>query len=72
MFPYVQRPESEQFCGALKCKDDNGENIEWLEFEPKAGSAIFWYNLDPDGEADTFTLHAGAPVGQGTKIGMNI
>jgi prolyl 4-hydroxylase len=72
VFPYVKRPERDEFCGALKCKDENGENVERLEFEPKTGSAIFWYNLVPSGEVDTFTMHAGAPVGEGTKIGMNI
>lgn len=72
VFPHAKRPDSEEFCGTLKCTDDNGGDVEWLEFEPRTGSAIFWYNLSPDGVEDTNTLHAGAPVLHGTKIGMNI
>ncbi|XP_051925528.1 prolyl 4-hydroxylase subunit alpha-1-like isoform X2 [Hippocampus zosterae] len=35
--------------------------------EPIKGSAIFWYNLHPDGEGDHQTQHAACPVLVGSK-----
>ena len=37
---------------------------------PVAGSAVFWYNLFPSGDADQLTLHGACPVLYGTKWGM--
>ncbi len=34
--------------------------------------AVFWYNVDVNGIGDPRTLHAGAPVLQGVKYGLNI
>lgn len=41
-----------------------------LSVSPKRGSAVFFRNLTPDMRPDELTLHAGAPVEQGTKIIM--
>tara|TARA_B110001452_G_scaffold136717_1_gene113652 strand:+ start:128 stop:1282 length:1155 start_codon:yes stop_codon:yes gene_type:complete len=41
-------------------------------FQPGAGGALAWYNLDRHGITDERTLHAGEPVTQGEKWGMNI
>ena len=38
---------------------------------PVAGSAVFWYNLFPSGDADQLTLHGACPVLYGTKWGKN-
>ena len=35
--------------------------------KPIRRSAAFWYNLDPNGEGDTNTLHAACPVLYGNK-----
>ncbi|KIH92393.1 hypothetical protein SPBR_03093 [Sporothrix brasiliensis 5110] len=43
-----------------------------LAFRPVAGNALFWVNLLANGTGDTRTLHAGLPVGEGTKTAMNI
>lgn len=43
-----------------------------LAFRPIAGNALFWVNLFANGTGDTRTLHAGLPVGEGTKTAMNI
>lgn len=72
MFPEVARPEAPEWCGTVKCADDEGQAVKWLEVPPKVGSAIFWYNLDLMGEGDRKTLHAGMPVVEGTKVGLNI
>lgn len=41
-------------------------------FQPAAGGALVWYNLDRHGVPDARTLHAGEPVVCGEKWGMNI
>ena len=43
-----------------------------LAFRPIAGNALFWPNMLADGSGDPRTLHAGLPVGEGTKTAMNI
>jgi prolyl 4-hydroxylase len=43
-----------------------------LAFRPVAGNAIFWVNLHANGTGDTRTMHAGLPLGEGTKTAMNI
>jgi prolyl 4-hydroxylase len=43
-----------------------------LAFRPVTGNAIFWVNLHPNGTGDTRTMHAGLPLGDGTKTAMNI
>lgn len=35
--------------------------------QPIRGSAAFWYNLLPNGEGDTMTMHAACPVLIGSK-----
>jgi prolyl 4-hydroxylase len=49
-----------------------GEGGRTLKFRPKAGNAIFWENLDEFGRGIWKVAHAGMPVTEGTKIGMNI
>ena len=41
-------------------------------FVPQPGEAVCWYNLDRHGNLDERTLHAGEPVTEGEKWGMNI
>ena len=36
---------------------------------PSKGSAVFWYNLKPDGSTEHLSLHGGCPVLYGTKWG---
>jgi len=72
VFPEVWRPSANEWCETLKCIDEFGRDVHRLEVEPKVGTAIFWYNLDPSGSVDSKTLHAGAPVINGTKVGLNI
>jgi len=43
-----------------------------LRSKPSKGCALLWYNLDGMGAPDELTLHAGEPVTQGQKWGMNI
>jgi len=71
-FPRIKRPKAPELCDALLCHDENGNEVDWLEVKPKVGRAIFWHNLDPAGEVDENTLHAGKPVTKGIKVGLNI
>ena len=43
-----------------------------LEFKPKKGSAVFWWNVDDKIEPIPETLHQGKPVTSGIKFGLNI
>ncbi|CAK7203873.1 hypothetical protein SEUCBS139899_006623 [Sporothrix eucalyptigena] len=64
------RPESGRSAPAnlpWRRHEDGG-----LAFRPMAGNALFWINLFANGTGDGRTLHAGLPVGEGTKTAMNI
>lgn len=71
-FSEVPRPLAPEWCGALKCRDEDGNETSSLEVNAAVGRAVFWYNLDPTGVPDRKTLHAGMPVLEGTKVGLNI
>ncbi|KAL6711949.1 hypothetical protein ACN47E_002992 [Coniothyrium glycines] len=43
-----------------------------VKFKPIQGNAIFWVNIDAQGTGDRRLIHAGLPVGEGEKIGLNI
>ncbi|KAL8794592.1 MAG: hypothetical protein Q9182_007612 [Xanthomendoza sp. 2 TL-2023] len=47
-------------------------NRSGLAVMPRAASGVFWVNLKADGTGDERTLHAGMPVGMGSKTGLNI
>jgi prolyl 4-hydroxylase len=59
--------EDDRWCELVECGD-----VKTLTFKAVAGSAIFWRNLHMNGTGDSRTLHAGLPVYNGTKIGLNI
>eukprot|EP00051_Salpingoeca_urceolata_P009641 m.117093 g.117093 ORF g.117093 m.117093 type:complete len:487 (+) comp16392_c1_seq2:341-1801(+) len=42
------------------------------KFRPKAGRAVIWSNVLPDGAMDERVLHAGEPPCSGEKYGMNL
>ena len=72
MFFKVSRPAAPEWCDLLKCEDENGDPVERLEVVAKEGTAIFWHNIETSGKLDEMTLHAGADVLNGTKVGLNI
>jgi prolyl 4-hydroxylase len=45
---------------------------ELLTTKNVEGSALFWVNLDEDGQGRMDTLHAGLPALNGDKVGLNI
>ena len=68
-FPMLDAPRDERWCKYVNCDEpwDNG-----VTFRPVPGNAVFWQNLKEDGSGHRGTLHAGLPLTNGTKIGMNI
>jgi prolyl 4-hydroxylase len=38
-----------------------------IAVEPRPGMLLVWNNADPDGNPNPWTIHAGAPVGRGSK-----
>lgn len=53
-------------------KVEKGENGKGVKFKPIQGNAIFWVNLNEKGQGDRRVVHAGLPVEEGEKIGLNI
>ena len=47
-------------------------NRPGLVIVPRLGSGVAWLNLNGTGAEDERTLHAGLPVREGSKVGMNI
>ncbi|KAF5581440.1 2OG-Fe(II) oxygenase family Oxidoreductase [Fusarium pseudoanthophilum] len=43
-----------------------------LLVKPKKGNAVIWHNVHQNGTGDERMAHAGLPVVNGTKIGMNL
>ena len=43
-----------------------------LRFALRPGEALLWMNIDRHGRLDGRTMHAGQPVHQGAKMGMNV
>ncbi|OCL14392.1 hypothetical protein AOQ84DRAFT_281168, partial [Glonium stellatum] len=68
-FPYVTALDKKTIGDGRKIRayEDGG-----VVFKPISGNAIFWVNLFPNGTGDTRVMHAGLPLGKGTKTAMNI
>jgi prolyl 4-hydroxylase len=63
---YDWEQEDKKICKYVECGQDS------LVVKPIADSALFWRNLHMDGVGDKLTLHAGLPLLEGTKVGLNI
>ncbi|EME87641.1 uncharacterized protein MYCFIDRAFT_26183 [Pseudocercospora fijiensis CIRAD86] len=70
-FPRLERPKDERWCenGFVECGVESGEGVT---FKAKKGAAVFWMNFDAEGRGYKETIHAGMPVLEGQKIGLNI
>lgn len=56
------------WCRWLDCAHEG----DGVAVRPIKGNALFWVNFGEDGTGVQETVHAGAPLVEGTKIGMNI
>ncbi|KAF2707478.1 hypothetical protein K504DRAFT_482892 [Pleomassaria siparia CBS 279.74] len=59
------------FGGKMTRGERDGREMG-VKFKPITGNAMFWVNIDKDGNGDRRLVHAGLPVGEGEKIGMNL
>ncbi|KAI4907451.1 hypothetical protein J4E90_009480 [Alternaria incomplexa] len=74
-FPLVEPSSSIDLEGLYNGKVAHGEmdgEAKGMKFKPIQGNAVFWVNLDKHGNGDRRVVHAGLPVGEGEKIGLNI
>ena len=85
-FPLLRAQLDRRWCRFVECADQtagNGSAVDdgvasgervGVVFRPVPGNAVFWENFRPDGSGDGFdeTWHAGLPVTQGEKVGLNI
>ena len=71
-FPKLKRKDfnlDDKWCEFIECEGDANDE---LTFKASAGNAVFWKNLYLDGTGDRRMLHAGLPVPEGSKVGLNI
>ncbi|KAF5023741.1 hypothetical protein F66182_4174 [Fusarium sp. NRRL 66182] len=81
-FPLVKKPTEREWCRFIECaeqSEDGGEGEGEGEgagagvvFRVVPGNAVYWENFAADGRGYQETWHAGLPVHEGTKIGLNI
>lgn len=69
-FPDYRGRFPARWCRFIDCYDDSG--VGGVAFKPIPGNAIFWANLYPNGTGHAGVWHAGMPVLEGRKVGMNI
>ncbi|KAF2785501.1 hypothetical protein K505DRAFT_380848 [Melanomma pulvis-pyrius CBS 109.77] len=62
----------EKGFGGKVARGEKDGATKGVKFKPIAGNAIFWVNMDNEGRGDRRLVHAGLPVGEGEKIGMNL
>lgn len=63
----------ERWEGRMSRGEKDGK-AKGVKFKPITGNAVFWVNIPEGarGQGDRRVVHAGLPVGEGEKIGMNI
>lgn len=87
-FPLLKRPEGEdakEWCRFIECDEvvsgqENGQEKEQeneqekrgVVFKVIPGNAVYWENFASDGRGYEETWHAGLPVEEGIKVGLNI
>ena len=69
---------SPKWCELVQCQYQHPEAECLVEedmgmvFRAIGGNAVYWENFDKDGEGYPETLHAGLPVEEGVKVGLNV
>jgi prolyl 4-hydroxylase len=73
-FPRLERPPAAAWCEVLECQQPQEAQQESIgvTFKPRAGSAVYWENFQPNGKGWEELWHAGMPIEEGTKVGLNI
>ncbi|KAF2157476.1 hypothetical protein K461DRAFT_273657 [Myriangium duriaei CBS 260.36] len=68
-FPLLTRPSDPRWCDFIDCSDEQDSGVTFL---PRPRAAVFWENFDSEANGWRETLHAGMPVVDGVKVGLNI
>ncbi|KAM0562586.1 hypothetical protein ACHAPJ_002276 [Fusarium lateritium] len=72
-FPLIKRPTDKTWCRFIECAEEGQEEQDMgVVFKVVPGNAVYWENFARDGRGHEETWHAGLPVDEGTKIGLNI
>jgi prolyl 4-hydroxylase len=67
-FPRIPKPVDKNgfWCDVTDCEADN------TVFKPIKGNAVYWENVDAEGNSYDALWHSGMPVEDGTKVGLNV
>lgn len=70
-FPLLPSKADSRWCAFVDCPAQSQQGVA---FKPVPGNAVYWENFRSDGSGRGFqeTWHAGLPVVEGTKVGLNI
>ncbi|KAK6387300.1 hypothetical protein LTS17_000567 [Exophiala oligosperma] len=69
-FPLLDPPTDKRWCEYVDCDVPLEDGVTFL---PIPGNAVFWVNLvGGGGKGDPRTIHSGAVVTSGEKVGLNI
>jgi prolyl 4-hydroxylase len=71
-FPFLDIPGDTQWCDVIEYTDEGRDGFQGVTFKPRAGSAVFWENILPNGSTDARVYHAALPVKSGSKVGLDI
>jgi prolyl 4-hydroxylase len=72
-FPNIEGRFSGKWCKFMDCGESaDGAEVGGVGFKPLVGNAVFWTHYYSNGTGHPGVLHAGMPVRNGTKVGMNI
>jgi prolyl 4-hydroxylase len=71
-FPNLGGRFSAKWCAFVDCESEDAAAADGIGFKPLVGNAVFWMNYYANGTGHPGVLHAGMPVRQGRKIGLNI
>lgn len=67
-----QHTDLEKVYGGKVARGELDGEAQGVKFKPIQGNAVFWVNIDEKGNGDRRLVHAGLPVGDGEKIGLNL
>ncbi|KAK1756221.1 hypothetical protein QBC47DRAFT_182472 [Echria macrotheca] len=79
-FPLLQPKGDPRWCAFVECptrsdgQDNHEAEVRPVVFKPLPGNAVYWENFRADntGRGYQETWHAGLPVTEGIKVGLNI
>ena len=73
-FPLVEPPDAdvETLNGGKVARGEIDGEIKGVKFKPIQCNAVFWINLNKEGNGDRRVVHTGLPVAEEEKIGLNV